>query len=374
MILAKKVRLLPTPEQQHQLWKSVGTARWAYNWTLSRQRENYEKSGKFLFDGELRKELTVLKQTEEYFWLYEVSNNVVKQAVKDACDAFKRFFKKQASFPQFKSKRKSKPAFYNDNVKLKIKDDLVLIEKVGWVETVESLPMNTNYTQPRVSFDGKYWYLSVGFEERLTKVELTNVVLGIDVGVKEFAVRSDGIKHENINKTKTVRKTKKRLGRLQRSVSRKYQNNKEGSRFVKTSNIIKQEKQIRLLHRKLANIRNNQIHQVTNSIVKTKPLKVVIENLNVSGMMKNKHLSKAIAEQKLHDFKVKLFYKCEKYGIELVEADRWYPSSKLCSRCGALKKNLKLSERTYNCSCGLRIDRDLNASINLANYGLQLAI
>lgn len=374
MILAKKVRLKPTPEQLQQLWKSVGTARWAYNWTLSRQLENYENSGKFMLDGDLRKELTVLKQTEEYAWLYEVSNNVVKQAVKDACDAFKRFFKKQASFPRFKSKRKSKPAFYNDNVKLKIKDDLVLIEKVGWVETVESLPTNTKYTQPRVSFDGKYWYLSVGVEERLTKVELSNKVLGIDVGVKELAVRSDGIKHGNINKTKTVRKTKKRLRRLQRSVSRKYEKNKEGSRFVKTSNIIKQEKQIRLLHRKLANIRNNHIHQVTNSIVKTKPLKIVIENLYVSGMMKNKHLSKAIAEQKLHDFNVKLIYKCEKYGIELVEADRWYPSSKLCSRCGALKKNLKLSERTYNCSCGLHIDRDLNASINLANYGLQLAI
>jgi putative transposase len=249
-----------------------------------------------------------------------------------------------------------------------------LIEKVGWVETAEQLPINTTYTQPRVSFDGKYWYLAVGVEQQFPQESLTDVTLGIDIGVKDLAIRSDGIKHKNINTTKAVRKTKKRLRRLQRSVSRKYEKNKEGDRFVKTSNIIKQEKQIRLQHRKLANIRNNHIHQVTNSIVKTKPSKIVIEDLNVSGMMKNKHLSKAIAEQKLHDFKVKLIYKCEKNGIELVEADRWYPSSKMCSKCGAVKKDLKLSDRTYICSCGLQMDRDLNAAINLANYGLQLAI
>jgi putative transposase len=233
--------------------------------------------------------------------------------------------------------------------------------------------MNVKYSNPRVSFDGEYWYLAVGVEEELAEVERTNVTLGIDVGVKDLAVRSDSKRHKNINKTKTVRRTKKRLRRLQRSVSRKYEMNKEGNRFAKTSNIIKQEKQIRLLHRKLANIRNDHIHQVTNSIVTTKPSRIVIEDLNVSGMMKNKHLSEAIAEQKLHDFKVKLSYKCEKYGIELVEADRWYPSSKMCSKCGAIKKDLKLSERTYICSCGLHIDRDLNASINLANYGYQLA-
>jgi putative transposase len=150
--------------------------------------------------------------------------------------------------------------------------------------------------------------------------------------------------------------------------------NKEGNRYAKTSNIVKQEKRIRLLHRKLANTRNNHIHQVTSSIVKTKPSNIVIEDLNVSGMMKNKHLSKAIAEQKLHDFKVKLSYKCEKNGIVLVEADRWFPSSKMCSSCGILKKDLKLSDRVYVCSCGLSMDRDLNASINLSRYGKQLAI
>ncbi|WP_240415583.1 RNA-guided endonuclease InsQ/TnpB family protein [Paenibacillus periandrae] len=371
MILASRVRLKPTLEQEKQLWKSAGTARWAYNWTLAKQQE---RGGKFISHEDLRKELTILKQTEDYAWLFEVSNNIVKQAVKDACEAFKRFFKKQAKCPRFKSRKKSKPAFYNDTEKLKVKDGIVLIEKVGWIATAELLPMNVKYSNPRVSFDGKYWYLAVGIEREVPKVELTNVTLGIDIGVKELAVRSDGERHKNINKIKAVRKTKKRLRRLQRSVSRKYEMNKEGSRFAKTSNMIKQEKQIRLLHRRLANIRNNHIHQVTNSIVKTKPSKIVIEDLNVRGMMKNRHLSKAIAEQKLHDFKIKLRYKCEKYGIALVEADRWYPSSKMCSRCGDIKKDLKLSDRVYTCSCGLQIDRDLNASINLANYGLQLTM
>jgi putative transposase len=374
MILAKKVRLSPTPEQEQQLWKSAGTARWAYNWALNRQQENYESGGKFISHEDLRKELTVLKQTAEYVWLFEVSNNVTKQAVKDACEAFKKFFKGLANFPRFKSRKRSKPAFYNDTEKLKVKDGIAWIEKVGWIQTAEQLSMNVKYSNPRITFDGKYWYLAVGVEQETHIVELTEINLGIDVGVKELATRSDGIKHKNINKTKAVRRTKKRLRRLQRSVSRKYEMNKEGNRFAKTSNIIKREKQIRLLHRKLANIRNNHIHQVTNSIVKTKPSKIVVEDLNVSGMMKNKHLSKAVQEQKLHDFKVKLAYKCEKYGIALVEADRWYPSSKMCSTCGAIKKNLKLSERVYSCSCGLQIDRDLNAAINLANYDLQLAI
>lgn len=374
MILAKKIRLKPTPEQEQQLWKSAGTSRWAYNWTLAKQQENYERGGKFISHEDLRKELTILKQTDEYAWLFEVSNNVTKQAIKDACEAFKKFFKGLTKFPRFKSRKKSKPAFYNDTEKLKEKDNFVLIEKVGWIKTSERLPMNEKYSNPRVSFDGKYWYLAVGIEKERTEVELTCVTVGIDVGIKDLAVRSDGKRHKNVNKTKAVRKTKKRLRRLQRSVSRKYEMNKEGSCYAKTSNIIKQEKQIRLLHRKLANIRNNHIHQVTHSIVKTKPSRIVIEDLNVSGMMKNKHLSKAIAEQKLHDFKVKLGYKCEKNGIALVEADRWYPSSKICSTCGVMKRDLKLSDREYRCICGLQIDRDLNAAINLANYGLQLAI
>jgi len=372
MFLAKKIRLRPSEEQEKRLWKSVGTARFIYNWTLNKQEENYKNSGKFISDGILRKEITQLKKSE-LSWLNDVSNNVAKQAVKDACNAYKRFFKGLADKPKFKRRKTSKPSFYNDNEKLKVKKNSVLIEKVGWVRTAEQVPMDCHYTNPRISFNGKYWYLSVGVEQVQQPIELTDETIGIDIGIKDLAVCSNGTIIKNINKTAKVRKLEKRLQRLQRSVSRKYEQNKEGNRFVKTSNIVKQEKQIRLLHRKLMNIRMNHLHQATSKIVKTKPSTIVMEHLNVKGMLRNKHLSKAIAQQKLYEFKRQIQYKCEKYGIQFIEADKWFPSSKMCSGCGRVKKHLSLSERTYKCeACSLEIDRDVNASINLSRYELAI--
>ena len=376
MILAKKVRLYPTEIQEQKLWQSVGTARFIYNWTLARQEENYKNGGKFISDNDLRKEITQLKKSELQ-WLKEVSNNVAKQSVKDACDSYKRFFKGLADKPRFKSRRKSKPSFYNDNCKLKVKDKSVLIEKVGWVNIKPySIPLDVKYSNPHISFDGKYWYISVGVERELPKVKLTDESIGIDVGVKYLAICSNGMTFKNINKTKEVKRLKKVLKRKQRKVSRKYEINKikkggeNRCQFKKTNNIIKLEKEIRLLHRRLTNIRSNHIHQATNKIVKIKPSRVVMETLNIKGMMKNRHLSKAIAEQCLYEFKRQIQYKCKKYGIEFVEADKWFPSSKTCSCCGDIKKDLKLKDRVYQCSCGLKIDRDLNASINLSRYKL----
>ena len=367
MILAKKVRLYPSEMQEQKLWQSVGTARFIYNWTLAKQEENYKNGGKFIPDSILRKEITQLKKNE-LSWLNEVSNNVAKQAVKDACDAYKRFFKGLSDKPRFKTKKKSKKSFYNDNIKLKVKDNqLVNIEKVGWIKTNEQLPMGVKYSNPRISYDNKYWYISVGIEQEETQDILTNVSLGIDLGLKDLAICSDGTVYKNINKTYIVRKIEKRL---QRQVSRKYEKNKRGKEYVKTKNIIKLEKQIQQIHRRLANIRNNNLHQTTTSIVKTKPYRIVIEDLAVSNMMKNKHLSDAIRKQGFYEFKRQLEYKCKFIGIELVVADRFYPSSKTCSQCGEIKKDLKLKDRVYNCSCGLSIDRDLNASINLSRYKL----
>ena len=370
MILAKKVRLYPSKIQEQKLWQSVGTARFIYNWALARQEENYKNGGKFIPDGVLRKEITQLKKNE-LSWLNEVSNNVAKQAVKDACDAYKRFFKGLSDKPRFKSKKRSKNSFYNDNVKLKVKDNkLVNIEKVGWIKANEQLPIGVKYSNPRISYDNKYWYLSVGIEQEKVKEELTNVSLGIDLGLKDLAICSDGTVYKNINKTYIVRKIEKRLKRLQKQVSRKYKKNKKGKEYVKTKNIIKLEKQIQQVHRRLANIRNNYLHQTTTNIVKTKPYRIVIEDLAVSNMMKNKHLSDAIRKQGFYEFRRQLEYKCKFRGIELVVADRFYPSSKTCSQCGKIKKDLKLKDRVYKCSCGLNIDRDLNASINLSKYKL----
>ncbi|OOM06408.1 RNA-guided endonuclease InsQ/TnpB family protein [Clostridium saccharobutylicum] len=370
MILGNKVRLYPTKEHEQKLRQSVGTARFIYNWALARQEENYKNGGKFISDNDLRKELTILKNTE-LKWLNEVSNNIAKQAVKDACNAYKTFFKGIADKPRFKSRRKSKPSFYNDTSKLKVKENTVLIEKVGWINIKKnSIPMNCKYTNPRISFDGKYWFIAVGIEKEQPVMALTDESIGIDVGVKDLAICSNGMTFKNINKTKKVKNLEKKLRRLQRKVSKKYELNKEGSKFAKTSNIIKIEKQIKLLHRKLANIRSNHSHQATNKIVKTKPSRVVMESLNIKGMMKNKHLSKAIAQQCLYEFKRQMKYKCEFNGIEFVEADKWYPSSKLCSCCGIVKKDLKLSDRVYKCECGNIMDRDFQASLNLSRYKL----
>ena len=244
MILGKKVRLKPTKAQELVMWKSVGTARWVYNWTLARQQENYKKGNKFISDNDLRKEITEMKQLDEFKWLYDVSNNVAKQAVKDACNAYTNFFQGKAEFPRFKSRKHSRLSFYNDTEKLKVKPNKrVLIEKVGWMQTAEQIPVGVKYCNPRVSFDGKYWYLSVGIEQAFEKEKLTDEIIGIDLGITTLAVCSNGNKVKNINKTKEVRKIEKRLRRLQRSVSRKYEMNKEGDRYAKTSNCIKIEKQ-----------------------------------------------------------------------------------------------------------------------------------
>lgn len=244
MILSKKVRLYPSEIQEQKLWQSVGTARFIYNWTLSRQEENYKNGGKFISDNELRKEITQLKK-DELSWLNKVSNNVAKQAVKDGCDAYKRFFKGLADKPRFKSRRKSKKSFYNDNWKLKVKDGkLVNIEKVGWIKTNEQIPIGVKYSNPRISYDNKYWYISIGIEQEEIQEELTDVSLGIDLGLKELAICSNGKVYKNINKSYVVRKIEKRLKRLQKQVSRKYEQNKKGKEYVKTKNIIKLEKQI----------------------------------------------------------------------------------------------------------------------------------
>ena len=300
--------------------------------------------------------------------LSEVSANVAKQAVKDACNAYKNFFKKLAKKPKFKSRKKSKLSFYNDNVKLIFKQNKVLIEKVGWVKCNESL-INQKFTNPRVSFDGKYWYLSVGIEVKKPIVQLKTKVIGIDLGIKDLVVVSNGLVFKNINKTKVVKKLKTKLKRFQKQVSRKYVMNKEGNRYHKTENIMKLEQKIRLLHRRLKNLRENQRHQITTLLVKTKPAKIVVEDLDVKKMMKNKHLAEQIAEQSFYEFVRILQYKCEFYGIEFVKADRYFKSSQICSSCGVETGKKPLHIRSFVCPhCGTKHDRDLNAALNLANY------
>lgn len=372
MIISLKVRLEPNNKQMSKLFQSAGTARWSYNWTLAKQEENYKNGGKFISNFDLRKELTILKQADELKWLNNYSNNITKQAIKDACDAYYKYFKGLSEKPKFKSRKKSPPKFYQDTEKVKFESGKVRLEKIGWVRMSEEdrIPENSRYTNPRVRFDGIYWYVTVGIEVDQEPVELTGESVGIDVGVKDLAICSNREEpYKNINKTQKVKKLEKKMRRLQRKVSNKYEKNKEGRSYVKTGNIIKLEKNIRKLHKRLDNIRTDNRQKVTTEIVKTKPSRIVMESLNISGMMKNKHLSKAIQQQGLYEFSRFIQYKAERQGTEFVEAGKWYPSSKTCSGCGHVKTKLSLSEREFRCECcGAIMDRDKNASINLSRY------
>ena len=375
MIKSIKIRLSPTKEQEELMFQSVGIARFAYNWGLSKWEEMY-KEGIKPSKAKIRKEFNnSIRKNDDFKWLYNVSGQITAQAFADLEDAYKNFFDGLAQRPKFKNKKKSKKSFYVRYDAIKFSNNRVNIEKIGKVKYSSNykIPKLDKYTNPRCHFDGKYWYLTFGFEHGESQASLNeDLSIGIDLGISHLAI----VNHldnpiKNINKSKEVRRLKKKLKRLQRQVSRKYEMNKKGSKFVKTNNIIKLERQIKLVHRRLNNIRNNHIHQATSKIIKLNPYRVVMESLNVSGMMKNKHLAEKIAEQKFYEFKRQMKYKCEFNKIEFFEADRWYPSSKACSCCKNIKKDLKLSDRTYICNeCGLVIDRDKNASINLGNYKL----
>ena len=375
--------LIPNDKQKTKLMQCFGVSRFAYNWTLEKQQENYNNGGKFISDNELRKEFTKLKRTKEYEWLNQYSNNIPKQAIKDACDSYKRFFKGYSKFPRFKSKKKSRPSFYVDTVKIKFTDTHVKLEKLSnstkknkaklnWVRLSEKnrIPIDCKYINPRVTFDGVNFWISVGVEYENNLELPTNKGIGIDLGIKDLAICSDSSVYKNINKTSKIKKTEKKRRRLQRQISRKYELNKEGRSYKKTSNIKKLEKELLKVNHKLTNIRHNYLHQTTTKIINRKPMFIVLEDLNVKGMMKNRHLSKAVQQQCFYEFYRQIQYKCLWNNIKFIEADRFYPSSKRCSECGSIKKQLKLSEREYICEeRGCVIDRDYNAALNLKRYG-----
>ena len=379
--------LIPNNKQKTKLFQCFGVSRFAYNWTLGKQQENYKNGGKFISDNDLRKEFTQLKKTKEYEWLNRYSNNISKQAIKDACDSYKKFFKGYSKFPKFKSKKKSRPSFYVDNIKIQFTDTRVKLEKISnstkknkaklnWIRLAEKgrIPTDCKYSNPRVTFDGINFWISVGIEvEESTEVPTNNGV-GIDLGIKDLAICSDNNTYKNINKTKEIKRLKKKKRRLQRKVSRKYLINKKGVCYYKTSNIIKLENQLLKLNHRLTNIRHNYLHKTTSEIINRKPMFIALEDLNVTGMMKNKHLAKAIQDQSFYEFKRIISYKANWNNIKIIEVPRFYPSSKTCSECGSIKKDLKLSDREYIClECGCVIDRDYNASINLMKYGQSIA-
>lgn len=375
--------LCPNNVQSTKMFQTAGAARFAYNWAIAYEDENYKSGGKFIKDSELRKIFTSIKSTDEYSWLYLYSNNATKQAIKDACEAYKRFFLKQARHPRFKSKRRSKQSFYVDTVKIKFTDTHVKIEgiaksrkknhqKANWIRLAECgrIPTNAKYYNPRIKFDGLHWWITVGVDFEESNESPKGCGIGIDLGIKDLAICSDGLTYKNINKSKKVKGLERKKRRLQRKVSRKYLINKRGARYCKTRNIAKSEHDVLRVSRKLTNIRHNHLHQVISEIMDRKPKFIVLEDLNVQGMMKNRHLSKAVQNQCFYEFRRIMEYKCQWSNVQLIIADRFLPSSKTCSCCGEIKHDLTLRDRIFVCdSCGFTIDRDLQAAINLRRYG-----
>ncbi len=377
---AYKIEIDPTAEQKSKIHQTIGVSRFIYNFYIARNKEIYEREGKFVSGMDFSKWLNneYIPNNQEMKWIKEVSSKATKQAIMNGDKSFRDFFKKAKGFPKFKKKKNQDVKAYfpkNNKTDWTIERHRVKIPTLGWVRLKEFGYIQTNsiVKSGTVSQKADRYYVSILVEETYIKISNpNNEGLGIDLGIKEFAICSNGNKFKNINKTSTVKKIEKKLKREQRKLSRKYESLKIRNKNIKEGratrqNIQKQVVKVQKLHQRLTNIRTDYINKIVSSIIKQKPSYITIEDLNVKGMMKNKHLSKAITSQKFFEFKTKLTVKCKENHIELRIVDRFYPSSKTCSQCGKVKKDLKLSDRIYKCDCGFTIDRDLNASINLKN-------
>lgn len=387
MLRAYKTEIYPTEEQKKKINQSIGICRWLYNQYLAKSQELYKQFQEGLiskkeatlsannFDKYINNEVKVL---EEYTWINLCGSKARKKAICNAETAYKRFFKGEAKFPRFKKKNKSDVKLYfpkNNKTDWKIERHRLNIPTLKWVRLKEKgyIPTNLKVINGTISKKAHRYFVSIIIEEEyMIEDKPYTKGIGIDLGIKEFAVISNGIHKKNINKTKKIKKIEKKLKREQKRLSRKYESlklrNKKYKGEATRQNIQKQIVKVQKVHQRLSNIRTDYINKTINEIVKQKPSYITIEDLNVSGMMKNKHLSKAAAQQKFYGFRIKLEYKCKLNRIELRIVDRFYRSSKTCSCCGAYKKDLKLSDRVYKCNvCNSILDRDYNASINLEN-------
>ena len=370
-----KTEINPTEEQKVKIRKTIGTCRYIYNFYLAHNKELHDNGEKFMsgksFSVWLNNEY--LPKNPDKLWIKEVSSKSVKRSIENGCVAFTRFFKHQSGFPNFKKKGKSdvKMYFVKNNPKdCRCERHRINIPSLGWVRMKEKGYFPTTkdgyvIKSGHVSIKADRYYVSVLIEIPNNKIaNHSKEGIGIDLGLKDFAIVSNGKTYKNINKSAKLKKLEKQLIREQRSLSRKYENLKKGE-STQRANIQKQKLKVQKLHHRIDNIRTDYINKTIAEIVKTKPSYITIEDLNVKGMMKNRHLSKAVASQKFYEFRIKLQAKCTENGIELRVADRWYPSSKTCHCCKNIRKDLKLSDRIFKCDCGYIEDRDLNAALNL---------
>ena len=375
MLKSFKTEINPTEEQKARIRRTIGTCRYVYNFYLGHNKALHDNGEKFMTgkDFSLWLNNKYIPDNPDKTWIREVYSKAVKKSIEDGCTAFTRFFKHQSDFPKFKKKGKSdvKMYFVRNNPKdCQCERHRLKIPTLGWVRIKEKgyIPTTKDGYMIRsgtVSVKAGRFYVSVLVEIPDINIDNnSNEGIGIDLGLKDFAIVSNGKTYRNINKSAGLKKLEKQLIREQRSLSRKYENLKKGE-STQRANIQKQKLKVQKLHHKMDNIRTDYINKTIAEIVKTKPSYITIEDLNVKGMMKNRCLSKAVASQKFYEFRTRLKAKCDENGIELRVADRFYPSSKTCHHCGSVKKNLKLSDRIYRCECGYVADRDFNAALNL---------
>ena len=377
MLKGYKIRIYPTKEQEVLIWKHFDGCRFIYNHLIALQAENYKNGGKFIGQFNMGKRVTELKRQEEYKWLNELSSASLGIICKDVEETYKMFFNKTIPYPRFKKKKQHKDKYPVRSERFYFKKDFAHIEKLGKMKYKSDFQFpkgrNYKYNNVRISFRNGKYILSFSVECENQAVQLSGQTMGIDLGVKELAVVAYGeeqIFFHNINKSKQMKFLEKRILHYQRSISRKsLASRKRNGKYIKTSNIERECKKIRKLYAKRTNIRVDYIHKATHTLVSMAPKRVVMENLNIRGMLKNKHMYKSIIVQKWHEFIRQMKYKCEWNGIEFVQVDMFYPSSRMCSCCGYIKKDLKLRDRTFVCpKCGFQIDRDYNAAINLMRY------
>ncbi len=375
MLKSFKTEINPTEEQKTKIRKTIGTCRFIYNFYLAHNKKLHEDGKKFMSSNKFRIWLNneYLPQHPEYSWIKEAYSKAVTQSVNNGQTAFTRFFNHESAFPNFKKKGKSdvKMYFVKNNPKdCHCERHRIKIPSLGWVRIKEKGYIPTTQDgyvikSGSVSIKADRYYVSVLVEVSDNKtINHFDEGIGIDLGLKDFAIVSNGRTYQNINKSAKLKKLERQLIREQRCLSRKYENLKKGD-ATQRANIQKQKLKVQKLHHRIDNIRTDYINKTIAEMVKIKPSYITIEDLNVKGMMKNRHLSKAVASQKFYEFRAKLLTKCNKSGIELRVVDRWYPSSKICHCCGSIKKDLKLSDRIFKCRCGYIEDRDFNAALNL---------
>lgn len=371
---AYKFRIYPNKQQEILINKTIGSSRFVYNHFLSLWNEAYRITGKGLSYNTCAAMLPAMKKSEEYYWLKEVDSIALQSSIKNLEDSFNRFFKKQNKAPRFKSKKNPSQNYITKNVSkgtaIQIVDDKIKLPKLKWVKFANSREVKGRILRATISRrpSGKY-FVSLLVEEEIQELPRTNSNVGIDLGIKDFAILDNGIIYNN---NKFTNKMEMKLKREQKKLSRKQlQAKKKGIKLLDAKNYQKQKIKVARLHEKVTNQREDFLNKISTEIIKNHDI-ICIEDLNTKGMLRNRKLAKSISDVSWSSFVTKLRYKADWYGKEIVKVDRWYPSSQICSSCGINSGKKTLDIRVWTCECGVEHDRDINAAINIKNEGLRL--